>query len=198
MNASVTTDFSDLHKIMAQSPQMANKCAKTVLRTQNRFSEFMVAEASRRAPLGETGHLRRSGWQVTALVPNGVLSQIMFGGIVAAYAEVQHENERAVHDEAGYVAKYHRPLSRKMTIRKYNQLKGSISKKTGKISIRSVLAVRRRRHRDGTPYSLGYFGGQAHFLYGRSTSAWTPARERQLIRQVVIDIERMAAKEMGR
>lgn len=55
------------------------------------------AEAVKRAPIDQ-GTLRRSSTTDVSLVGE-LRAQIMFGGMAAAYAEVQHEREDFAHDD---------------------------------------------------------------------------------------------------
>jgi len=195
VSAEVKLNWDDVHRVMRQSARMGGIVARTLKRSTERFVAHIAAEASRRAPLGDTGTLRRSVSHEVQLTEAGVLGRVTFGGLASAYAEVQHENPGYVHDEAGYVAKYHRPLSRTMTLRKYRTeiTSGRMTTK-GVLSItaRTALKARPRKHR------LGYRGGQAHWLYGAANSAYTAEEHRRFLRQVAIDLDNMAARELGR
>ncbi len=167
----VTINSREVEQAIGNLKRLAASAPHAMRQTVERALMRVEAEAVKRAPIA-TGTLRRSSHSHAEVSGNQVRGRISFGGMAAAYAEVQHEREDFAHTPAEYQRKYGHPLDRTHYTRR--TLRGRISKR-GKL-IMTSHAKRRRRKKAIT----GYRGGQAHYLHGSPTSAWNDAARRRL------------------
>jgi hypothetical protein len=171
------------------APEVKREALRQTLKIQ--------AEAQKLTPHDGDVALRRSAQSdVTETSPQRLFAEVTFGGLAAAYAEVQHENEDFAHTEAEWAAKFGRAFpNRTMTDRKYRTEITGRKKKDGSITIgfrrNKDLKARKRKH----PIT-GYRGGQAHFLHGADDSAWRPETERKFNIAVGNSIERALERAM--
>lgn len=174
------------------APEVKREALRQTLKIQ--------AEAQKLTPHDGDVSLRRGAQSdVTETSPQRLFAEVTFGGLAAAYAEVQHENEDFAHTEAEWEAAFGRPFpDRVMTERLYRgQYVTRKNKKTGvrETKYREFKGGQMRNRRRQHPIT-GYRGGQAHFLHGADDSAWRPETERKFNIAVGNSIERALKRAM--
>lgn len=179
---------------------VASNTAPEVEREALRQTMKIQAEAQKLAPYDGDKALRDSAQSdVTETAPQRLFAEVSFGGLAAAYAEVQHENEDFAHTEAEWEAKFGRPFpNRTMTDRLYRgQYVTRKNKKTGvrETKYRQFKGGELRNRKRAHPIT-GYRGGQAHFLHGAEDSAWRPETQRRFSAAISNSIERALQRAM--
>jgi hypothetical protein len=129
-----------------------------------RLALALLADAKSKTPIDE-GTLRRSGQYDVKVIASDISTTITFGGLASAYAEVQHENDSFTHTRG--------ELASRMGRRAASSLKTRSVTIFGKRKPKKALKIR------------GYKGGQAHWLFGRQTSAWTSRRASAYMREML-------------
>lgn len=122
----------------------------------SRLTLAVLAEAKSKTPIDE-GTLRRSGSYSVATRGVGLIAKVNFGGQASAYAARQHETDSYTHTRAEWAAKYGRRAA-------------------SNLKTRNVTVFQKRTPRKALKVT-GHKGGQAHWLYGRPSSAWTTRRQ---------------------
>lgn len=185
MPAEVIVNQEQLRQILLYPARLFGEVVRESKQRLGRQIKIIAAEGARRAPK-QNLHLMSSAETSMQYVgmPNAdmaiVLGTITMGrGASEEYARYQHETEDLAHNPTAYQAKYGRRLSRYYTTRKYRT-----ALVRGGVTVRHAMLPRMRRRRDGTPYHLGYFGGNAHFLYGSSRSAYNKTREAKILADI--------------
>lgn len=129
-----------------------------------RLALALLADAKKKTPIDE-GTLRRSGQYEVKVLTSDIATTITFGGQASAYAEVQHENDNFTHTRA--------ELAARMGRRAASSLRSRNVTIYGKRKPTKALVIR------------GHKGGQAHWLFGRQTSAWTSRRASAYMREML-------------
>lgn len=103
----MSIDDSRLREVIARGRKLGSVAVTHLRQTLLRVGLKAQARAQDRAPVGETGILRRSAdTQLSGGVTGGIAATVTFGGLASAYAEVQHERDDFTHTKAAFEAKY--------------------------------------------------------------------------------------------
>ncbi len=167
----VEMDTKALQKAVDAGLKLGVRAAGALKQTMADTVLSVERRAVERAPIKE-GHLRRGiRGKVNAAGPMGLVGIVTAGGLASAYAEVQHEREDFAHtlsewaEKSGYMM--------------------ASSLKSGK-----SFVVGKRKAKRKTP--KGYKGGQHHFLYGRSNSAWNKGMQARHKGKINATLKRIA------
>ena len=98
----VTMEIKDEHlrKILARGTKLALSGVMVVWASMDMVGLHVLRRAMKRAPI-KKGTLRREGKSGTQWHGSGIMTWIEFGGLAAAYAEVQHTRKDYVHPKGG-------------------------------------------------------------------------------------------------
>ena len=183
----IEIDDAQLKRVIENGKRFGVLAVQRIENTIAGVADKILARAIEKAP-ADSGILRRSGTSEVRNSGGGLVATIAFGGMASKYAEVQHENPELTHTSAAFKAKYGNDVivgigRNGHTTPLSNAIKMMASKKPPTWS-----------SHDASGKLKGHKGGQAHFLYGASNSAYDNWMERWALSV----IEKRLAKEADR
>jgi len=167
----IEIDDSALQRVIANGRKLGTTSLERIRNTVAGVADKILSRAIQKAP-ADSGILRRSGTSEVRNSGGGLVATISFGGMASKYADVQHENPELTHTSAAFKAKYGNDIivgigRNGHTTPLSNAIKMMASKKPPTWS-----------SHDASGKLKGHKGGQAHFLYGASNSAYDNWMER--------------------
>lgn len=164
----VTVRDEEVRAALASMMMVCRDLRPKLVPKSRRLALALLTDAKKKTPIDE-GTLRRSGQYEVKVLTSDIATTITFGGQASAYAEVQHENDNFTHTRAEWAQKFGRRAA-------------------SNLQTRNVTVFQKRRPQKALKLR-GHKGGQAHWLFGRSTSAWTSSRasayQREMLREAV-------------